>query len=72
MPVILFPWEILANWVNVGHQLISAAITLNDLLGCYDSIQRVFEKKFIKLLLIYSGVFAPRHLSVIMVVKETV
>lgn len=71
MPVILLPWETLANWVNVGHQLISAAIMLNDLLRCCDSIQRGSQKKFIKLLLIYSGVFTPRHSPVIMVVKET-
>lgn len=59
MPVILFPWEILANWVNVEHQLISAAIMLNDLLGFCNSVQRGSEKKFIKLVLIYSGVLLP-------------
>lgn len=43
MLVILYPWEILANWVNVGHQLISEVIMLNDLLGCCDSLQGVFQ-----------------------------
>lgn len=63
MPVILWPWEILANWANVEHQLISAAIMLNDLLGFCNSVKESLRRNLSNFYLFIQEFYSPSFIS---------